>query len=214
MSQDLFKLGHGFNCAPRGDERIALRLYFKHASILLRKFGKWKGIDRFYYIPIKLNMTFFCAGWAEAVAYPPYFIGTILRNSLEHPDLFSTECECGHQAYGYCYNGSPLSGRFDISHSCPCCGKEIHTSESGWRIRSIVLRETQAKDLKYGRWIQLRHQNYQPATIQDLLRYLGVSEEDLVLPPEEKNITRSKLDETKVLVSDSLCCYSINNSNE
>lgn len=212
MSQDLFKFGHGFNCAPLGDERIALRLYFKYASILLRKFDRWKDIDRFYFIPIMLNMTYFCAGWAEAVAYPPYYIGTILRNSLEHPDLFSTKCECGHNAYGYRYNGSPLSGRFDISHSCPFCGKDIFTRESGWRIRSRVLRKTQADDLKRGKEFLSWRQDFQSASIQELLRYLGVTEEALFLPPEKIVITRSRLDKTRVLVSDPLCCYAINNS--
>ena len=202
MSQDLFKLGHGFNCVPQGDERIALRLYFKHAATLLREFDRWKDIDRFYYIPIKLNMAYFCAGWAAAVAFPPYFIGTILRNSIEHPDLFGTQCECGHQAYGYSYNGSPLSGRFDISHACPYCGMVTHTTESGWRIRSEALKATQEEDLKRGRRMQFWHPGFEPATIQELFRYLNVPEEDLVLPPEEHKITRHKLGNGRVLVSD------------
>ena len=203
MSQDLFKLGHDFNCLPQGDERIALRLYFKHAATLLREFNQWKDIDRFYYIPIKLNMAYFCVGWAAAVAFPPYFIGTILRNSIEHPDLFSTQCECGHQAYGYSYNGSPLSGRFDISHACPCCGQVTRTTESGWRIRSEVLKATQEEDMKRGRQMQFWHPGFEPATIQELLRYLNVPEEELVLPPEEHKIIRHKLGNGSMLVSDS-----------
>lgn len=203
MSQDLFKLGHGFNCVPQGDERIALRLYFKHAATLLREFDRWKDIDRFYFIPIKLNMAFFCPGGATAIAFPPYFIGTILRNSIEHPDLFGTVCECGHQAYGYAYNGSPWSGRVDMSHACPGCSKSIETTESGWRIRSEVLRATQAEDLKRGRRMQFWHRHFKPATIQELLRYLGVPEEELVLPPEEHKITRHTLGNGRVLVSDS-----------
>ncbi len=203
MSQDLFKLGHGFNCVPQGDERIALRLYFKHAATLLREFDRWKDIDRFYFIPIKLNMAYFCAGWAAAVAFPPYFIGTILRNSIVHPDLFGTQCECGRQAYGYSYNGSPLSGRFDISHACPCCGLVTRTTESGWRIRSEALKATQEEDLKQGRRMQFWHPDFEPATIQELLRYLNVPEEELVLPPEEHKITRHKLGNGRVLVNDS-----------
>lgn len=203
MSQDLFKLGHGFNCVPQGDERTALRLYYKHAATLLREFDRWKDIERFYYIPIKLNMAYFCAGWAAAVAFPPYFIGTILRNSIEHPDLFGTQCECGHKAYGYSYNGSPLSGRFDISHACPCCGLVTRTTKSGWRIRSEALKATQAEDLKRGCRMQFWHRRFEPATIQELLRYLGVPEEELVALPEEHKITRHKLSNGRVLVSDS-----------
>lgn len=203
MSQDLFKLGTGFNCVPQGEERIALRLYYKHAATLLREFDRWKDIDRFYYIPIKLNMAYFCAGWAAAVAFPPYFIGTILRNSFEHPNLFGTQCKCGHQAYGYSYNGSPLSGRFDISHACPCCGLVTRTTESGWRMRSEVLKATQAEDLKRGRRMQFWHPGFEAATIQELLRHLNVPEEEMVLPPEEHKISTHRLCEGRLLINDS-----------
>jgi len=204
MSQELFKLSTSFNCVPQGDERIALRLYYKHAATLLREFDRWKGIDRFYFIPLKLNMAYFCAGWAAAVAFPPYFIGTILRNSFEHPELFGTQCECGNQAYGYSYNGSPLSGRFDISHACPCCGLVSRTTESGWRIRSEALKAMQDEDLKRGRWMQFWHPGFEPATIQELLRFLNVPEEELMLPPEDHKITMHKLGNGSVLVLDSV----------
>lgn len=203
MSQDLFKLGTGFNCVPQGEERIALRLYYKHASTLLQHFDEWKDIDRFYFIPLKLNMAYFCAGGATAVAFPPYFIGTILRNSLEHPELFGTQCECGSEAYGYAFNGSPLSGRFDISHACPCCGAHLDTTESGWRIRSNALRATQEEDLKRGRRMALLHSRFEPATIQELLHFCGLNDEDMILPPEERKITRHRLGKGRVLVSDS-----------
>lgn len=203
MSQDLFKLSTGFNCVPQGDERIALRLYYKHAATLLREFDRWKEIERFYFIPIKLNMAFFCPGGATAIAFPPYFIGTILRNSIEHPDLFGTKCKCGHQAYGYSYNGSPWSGRVDMSLACPGCGAQMDTTESGWRIRSEALKASQAEDLKRGRRMQFLHPSFESATIQELLRYLNVPEEDLVLPPEKHKITRHKLGNGRVLVHDS-----------
>ena len=203
MSQDLFKLGTGFNCAPQGEERITLRLYYKHAATLLRTYDQWKDIDRFYFIPIKLNMAYYCAGWAAAVALPPYFIGTILRNAIEHPDLFGAQCVCGSKAYGYTYNGSPLSGRFDISLACPCCGQVTHITETGWRIRSETLKATQSEDLIRGQQMQVLHPGFKPATIQELLRFVGVDEEEMVLPPEKHRITKHKLGDRMVLVSDS-----------
>lgn len=203
MSQELFKLSTSFNCVPQGDERFALRLYYKYAATLLRNFEEWKDIDRFYFIPLKLNMAYFCAGGGTAVAFPPYFVGTILRNSLEHPDLFSVGCTCGHRAFAYAYNGSPLSGRFDLSCVCPKCGAGISSIESGWRVRSNALRATQEEDLKRGRRMALLHPRFYPATIQELLRFCGVSDEEMVLPPEEHKITRHKLGNGRVLVSDS-----------
>lgn len=203
MSQELFKLSTSFNCVPQGDERIALRLFHKHAATLLQHFEEWKGIDRFYFIPLKLNMAYFCAGGATAVANPPYFVGTILRNSLEHPDLFSAECMCGHRAYAYAYNGSPLSGRFDLSCACPECGASISSIEFGWRVRSNALRATQEEDLTRGRRMLLLHPHFQTATIQELLRFCGVSDVEMVLPLEKHKITRHKLGNGRVLVSDS-----------
>ena len=202
MFRDLFKLDTSFNCVPQGDERIAVRLYYKHADILLQHFDEWKDNPRFYFIPLKLNMAYFCAGGATAVALPPYYLGTILRNSLEHPELFSVPCECGHTAYAYAYNGSPLSGRFDLICACPDCGKHIKACESGWRIRSEALRATQNEDLHRGRRMALLHPGFEPATIQELLRCCGVTDEEMVLPPEEHKITRHKLGGRHVLVSD------------
>ena len=202
MSQELFKLSTSFNCVPQGDERIALRLYYKHAATLLQHFDEWKDINRFYFIPLKLNMAYFCAGGAAAVAFPPYFIGTILRNSLEHPELFGTRCKCGSEAYGYAFNGSPLSGRFDISHACPCCGAHMDTTETGWRIRSKALRSTQEEDLKRGRRLSLLHPRFEPATIQELLHFCGLKDEDLILPPETRKITRHRLGNDRVLLHD------------
>lgn len=39
-------------------------------------------------IPDKLDMTYLCGGGTFAIAYPPYFIGTVIQNSMEHTELF------------------------------------------------------------------------------------------------------------------------------
>lgn len=203
MAQDLFSTREGFNRVPQGEERVALRLYLKYADRLLGHFDEWKDFDRFYFIPIGLNMAFFCPGGATAIAFPPYFVGTILRNSLEYPELFAASCMCGHQAYAYAYNGSPWSGRVDLSCACPHCGKHIEAIVSGWKSKSEVLKESQ----KAERWriarIRLLHPHFEPAGIQELLRFIGLTDEELVLPPEEHRITRTKIGNGQELVSDS-----------
>ena len=165
MSQDFFKTRSSVNAVPRGEERTALRLYLKHADTLLRRYDEWKDVDRFYFIPVRLNMAYFCAGGATAVAFPPYFIGTILRNSLEHPDLFSAPCDCGQTAYAYAYNGSPLSGRFDLSCACPRCGAHKGITRRGWWVRSKALRATQESEALRIAKIRLLHPRFEPATI-------------------------------------------------
>ena len=203
MSQDFFKTRSSINAVPRGEERTALRLYLKHADTLLRRYDEWKDVDRFYFIPVRLNMAYFCAGGATAVAFPPYFIGTILRNSLEHPDLFSAPCDCGQTAYAYAYNGSPLSGRFDLSCACPRCGTHKGITRRGWWVRSKALRGSQESEALRIAKIRLLRPRFEPATIQELLRFLGVPEEELILPPEERKITRTPVGDGWVLVSDS-----------
>lgn len=207
MAQNLFATQYGFNRVPQGEERVTLRLYLKYADRLLATFEEWKDIDRFYYIPVSLNMAFFCAGGGTAMALPPYFIGTILRNSMENPELFGTKCKCGHQAYGYSYNGSPWSGRVDMSHGCPHCGAHVDTTQSGWKVRSKVLRESQKAEGGRIAKIRLLHPRFEPATIQELLRFIGLTDDELVLPPEEHKITRTRLGGGRVLVSDSAGGY-------
>lgn len=174
MSQNLFKKSREIAPATSGEEKIAVNLFFKHASVLLSRYEQWKDIDKFYFIPLKLDMAYFCGGGTFAVAYPPYFIGTVIRNSLEHPELFASECECGHTAYAYAYNGSPLSGRFDLSYACPCCGKHFTNTESGWSIRSQALTATQEEDLERGLSLQKSCLDFEPASIKELLQFCGV----------------------------------------
>lgn len=71
------------------------------------------------------------------------------------------------------------------------------------RVRSNELRATQEEDLKRGRRMALLHPRFHPATIQELLRFCGISDVEMVLPPEEHKITRHKLGNGRVLVSDS-----------
>ena len=203
MSQNVFKTRGSINSVPQGDERTTLRLYLKHADTLFRHYDEWKGIDRFYFIPVRLNMAYFCAGGTTAVAFPPYFIGTVLRNTLEHPELFSAKCQCGHTAYAYSYSGSPLSGRFDLSCACPHCGAHTGITQQGWWVRSKALRATQSSEALRIAKIRLLRPRFVPASIQELLHHLGVPEEDLILPPEDHKISRTPVGGGWILVSDS-----------
>lgn len=179
MSQNLFKKSRENGPAASDEDKIAVNLFFKHASILLSRYEQWKDIDRFYFIPLKLDMAYFCGGGTFAVAYPPYFIGTVIRNSLEHPELFASECECGNTAYAYSYNGSPLSGRFDLSYACPCCGRHFTNTKSGWLIRSMALNETQDEDLERGHLLQCLSPSFEPSDIKELLHFCNVDIENV-----------------------------------
>ena len=185
------------------DLQVALRkLYGRHAATLIRHFYEWKDNPEYYFIELKLDMTYFCAAFSARVADPPYHLGTILRNSLKNPGLFSCECPDGHRAYAYAYNGSPLSGRFDLGMACPECGWNEWVSRSGWRVRSEALKATQAEDAERLGALRLLHPGFGGADIRDLLRNLGVPEVELVLPPLEHRVERTEMPDGTVILND------------
>ncbi len=186
MAQDFFSAPSAGFGVPQGEDRVTLSLYLKYADRLLAGFGEWKDIDRFYFIPVGLDMSYALPGGAFHIAPPPYFIGTVLRNSLSNGDLFSAECGCGERLYAYAYNGSPLSGRVDMSCACPHCGAHREISlASGWRKCSDSLLKSQEED-ENGRLSVIRTQNpnFEPSDIRELLRFIGLGDEDMALPQE------------------------------
>lgn len=169
------------------------KLYSRHASTLFAHFDEWKGDDAFYFIELRLDMAYVASsGLIAEIAHPPYYLGTMVRNSLLHPELFACECPHGHRAYAYTYSGSPLSGSVSQAMACPVCGWGQWIQRSGWHSRSRALTATQAEDLERLHCIQESDPDFHPADLRDLLRSLGVPEEECTLPPIEKKIQRSE----------------------
>ena len=185
------------------DLQVSLRkLYGRHAATLIRHFDKWKDDPGYYFIELKLDMTYVCSAFVARVANSPYHLGTIIRNSLENPQLFSCECPSGHRAYAYSYSGSPLSGRFDLGMACPECGWNGWVTCSGWKVRSEALRTMQAEDAE---WLKsaVSRLDFRAADIRDLLRSLGVPEDELILPKLEHKIKRTEMPDGTVFLFDS-----------
>lgn len=185
------------------DLQVSLRkLYCRHAATLIRRFDEWRDDPRYYFIELRLDMTYYCAGFATRVADPPYHLGTVVRNSLETPELFSCGCPSGHRAYAYAYNGSPLSGRFDLGMACPECGWNAWVSRSGWKVRSEALRAAQVEDAERLKAVKMLLPEFIAADLRDLLQSLGVPEEELVLPPVEHRIERTEMPDGTVILCD------------
>ena len=145
-------------------------LYFRNYREIISRFNDWKDIDRFYFIPLKLSMSYSIGGIIARMGESPIHLGTFLRNSFEHPDLFTTLCpKCGRALYPYGYNGSPLSGRVDLEATCDC-GWDDYVMVSGWRIRSEALKATQKSDSWRYRLFKLK--GGKSATIKELLDWL------------------------------------------
>jgi len=185
------------------DLEVSLRkLYFRQAATIIRHYDRWKDRPEYYFIELKLDMMYVCAGFAARVADPPYHLGTIIRNSLENPDLFSCECPDGHRAWAYAYSGSPLSGRFDLGMACPECGWNGWVTQRGWKVRSDALKATQEEDAGVLKKVRLLHPDFHAADLRDFLRDLGVPEEELALPPLEHKVNRTELPDGTVILDD------------
>ena len=144
-------------------------LFVRHANEIYARFNDWKSIDRFYFIPLELDMTYSIDGHRISMADGPLYLGTFVRTILEHPELFQFKCPaCGKTAIPYRFNGSPLSGRVDLEGTCDC-GWNGFVSVSGWHIRAEALRTEMAKDTRRFQRNRLSHFGNRPATIQEFL---------------------------------------------
>ena len=121
---------------------------------------------------------------------------------MENPELFSCECPSGHRAYAYSYSGSPLSGRFDLGMACPRCGWNDWVTRSGWKVRSETLRTLQAGDAERLKSV-VSQIDFRTADLRDLLRSLGVPEDELTLPKLEHVIKRTEMPDGTVFLFDS-----------
>ena len=146
--------------------------FFRNANEIYARYDEWKDEDRFYFIPLKLSMSYYIAGHIISLADGPIYLGTFIRNTLEHEDLFTASCpKCGRKLYPYGYNGSPLSGRVDLQATCTC-GWRGYVIVSGWKVRSEVLKATQRVDELRLRQTLLSHPHFKAEAIETLLRYL------------------------------------------
>lgn len=130
---------------PTEEQRLQTKLFYENAGIIYAHFDEWKDDDRFYFIPLYLEMTYNC-GWIAEMAPDPVWLGSFVRCTKEHPELFQFKCpNCGKTVFPFRYNGSPLSGRVDLEGKCEC-GWNGFEIVSGWRKRATALRDQVSKD--------------------------------------------------------------------
>lgn len=159
---------------PSDEQLLDTRLFYRNGREIYARYDEWKGEDRFYFIPLFMQMTYCCCGWTAEMAPDPVWMGSFITCSLTHPELFSFKCpECGAPVYPHHYSGSPLSGRVDLSGGCGC-GWKGYESVSGWFIRATALRDQMVADMSRSRRFTLLHPGSSPATVEELLRALGI----------------------------------------
>lgn len=156
---------------PSEEQRRLTKLFYRNAGEIYARFDEWKDIDKFYFIPLYMEMTYSC-GWVAEIAPDPVWLGSFVRCTLEHPELFQFKCpKCGKTVYPYRYVGSPLSGRVDLEGRCDC-GWEGFEMVSGWRSKAMALRDQISKDKTRFSRLMLFHSRVEVAMVEVLLDWL------------------------------------------
>lgn len=155
------------------EQLLDTKLFYQNAVEIYARFDDWKDDDRFYFIPLYMQMTYSCAGWVAEMAPDPVWLGSFVSAVCNHPELFQFKCpECGKFVSPYRTVGSPLSGRVDLEGSC-VCGYHGIESVTGWRVRAVALREQITADTRRYSRQKLLHPKVSPATVQELFGYLA-----------------------------------------
>ena len=163
---------------PTEEQRLLTKPFYKSANTIYLHFDDWKDIDRFYFIPLYLEMTYSINGIVAELAPDPVWLGSFVRCTLEHPDLFQYRCPtCGKTVLPFRYVGSPLSGRVDLEGYCDC-GWRGHEIVSGWFKRGEALREQLSADKIRYRKFKLLHSQAETATVLNLLEHVGIMDEN------------------------------------
>lgn len=159
---------------PTEEQLLDTKLFYQNANIIYDRFDDWKDIDKFYFTPLFLEMTYSCAGWVAEIAPDPVWLGSFVRCTLEHPELFQYPCpECSDMVNPYRYVGSPLSGVVHLEGRCKCGWHGIN-EVTGWRIRATALRDQVADDTGRYRKFKLLHPKSHASTIEELIARLGL----------------------------------------
>jgi len=158
---------------PTEEQLLDTKLFYQNAVEIYKRIDDWKDDDRFYFIPLYMQMTYSCAGWVAEMTQDPVWLGSFVSAVCNHPELFQFKCpECGKFVSPYRTVGSPLSGRVDLEGSC-VCGYHGIESVTGWRVRAVALREQITADTRRYSRQKLLHPKVSPATVQELFGYLA-----------------------------------------
>ena len=157
---------------PTEEQRLLTKPFYRNSNVIYAHFNEWKDYDRFFFIPLYLEMIYCMAGIVSELAPDPVWLGSFIRCTLEHPSLFQYKCpKCGKTVLPFRYVGSPLNGRVDPEGYCDCGWKGFE-SVSGWFVRGESLRKMQDADrFRHARYI-ISHRGIEPATIEELLDIL------------------------------------------
>ena len=156
---------------PSKEQLLDTKLFYRNSVEIYTCFNDWKDIDKFYFIPLYMEMTY-CMGWVAEIAPDPVWLGSFVRCTQEHSEQFQYQCpKCGKVVHPFRYVGSPLSGIVDLEGRCGC-GWKGYERVSGWRLRATALRDQIAHDTARNWKYKVLHLGAGAATIEKLMAWM------------------------------------------
>lgn len=85
---------------PTEEQRLLTKPFYRNSNVIYAHFNEWKDYDRFFFIPLYLEMIYCMAGIVSELAPDPVWLGSFIRCTLEHPSLFQYKCpKCGNTVF-------------------------------------------------------------------------------------------------------------------
>lgn len=146
--------------------------FFRNVEEIYSLYEEWKDKDRFYFIPLKLQLTYYPIGHTKQMTGSKIYLGTFIRTVLEHEDQFSVPCpQCGRKRYPYAFLGPSVNRIVNLEATCPC-GWEGNLKTLGWATWNVAFRTNLKFDEKRLKRVRFFHPRFQAATIKDLMDFL------------------------------------------
>ena len=77
---------------PTEEQRLLTKPFYANANEIYRRYSDWKDEDRFYFIPLYLEMTYSINGIVSELAPDPVWLGSFIQTTINHPELFQFQC--------------------------------------------------------------------------------------------------------------------------
>ena len=172
MQQDHFSRWEQNALLSRDERGYDTVCFFRHLDEIYALFEAWKDEDRFYFIPLRLRLTYCMHGHATDLAGDLVYLGTFIKTVLEHEDRFTARCpQCGRKLYPYGSRGPSLDYHGSLEAVCSC-GETTRPFSGGWGLWNVPFRTSLKADEKRLRRVRFFHPRFQPADIQALLDFL------------------------------------------
>jgi hypothetical protein len=172
MQQDLFSLWEQSALQSRDALGYDTVCFFRNLNEIYSLYDEWKDKDRFYFIPLKLRLTYCMGGHTTRMTDDQVFLGSFIKTVLSNEDRFATPCpKCGRKTYPYGYLGPSLNRWVALEAICSC-GEKVRPYSGGWGVWNVPFRNIMKTDKRRLFWAHLFHPRFKASTVESLMEFL------------------------------------------